>query len=83
MRFHTDSTVQKSGWSVDYQGGSCCGYIKDRSGTIDAYAHSLDGLLPQRTNCTWTIETEHDDKVIRLKEWRAFSIANHPQCDKD
>ena len=87
MRFHTDSSDERSGWRVDYEAGSCGGYKKGISGTIDAYAHSLEGLLPKITNCTWTIEAEgtssQPNMVVRLKEWRAFSIAFHVECQDD
>ena len=83
LRFVTDNTVEKTGWSADYSIGGCGGYFEGTSGKIDANAHNLEGLTPEKVNCTWIIAAEDTDKVIMLKEWNHFNIAYSAKCDKD
>ena len=55
LRFVTDNTVEKTGWSADYSIGGCGGYFEGTSGKIDANAHNLEGLIPQTVNCTFLL----------------------------
>ena len=83
MNFITNDLIEGTGWSIEYVIGGCGGYVKDRNGDIDAYAHNLDGLVTSRANCTWVLETEDSTKVVQLKDWKYFHVNYSPKCDQD